>query len=77
MPLPDTHLPVPEVEGMNWVLTWPADMATLDLQRLVLIGRADALHRTRNAGRKRTREAEAAAVAHEPDVRASKSADSE
>ena len=68
MPLPDTHLPVPEVEGMNWVLTWPADMATLDLQRLVLIGRADALHRTRNAGRKRKRKAtvavEAAAVSN-------------
>ena len=48
---------VPEFEGQHWVLTWPADMATLDLQRLVLIGRVDALHRTRNAGRKRKRKA--------------------
>ena len=53
---------VPELEGQHWVLTWPADMASLDLQRLVLIGRVDALHRTRNAGRKRKRKAEAAAV---------------
>jgi hypothetical protein len=51
---------VPAAEGMNWVLTWPSDVSTtLDLQRLVLIGRTDALHRSRNAQRKRKRKATA------------------
>jgi hypothetical protein len=59
---------VPEFEGKQWVLTWPANMATLDLQRLVLIDRADALHRTRNAGRKRKRPTVAVSVDFEDDV---------
>jgi hypothetical protein len=53
---------VPELEGKQWVLTWPANMSTLDLQRLVLIDRADALHRTRNAGQKRKRKGQAGEV---------------
>ena len=53
---PSAPTGVPEVEGRNWVLTWPADMATLDLQRLVLLGRTDALHRSRNSKRGRKKE---------------------
>lgn len=54
---PSSASGVPEVEGMNWVLTWPTDMATLNLRRLVLIGRADGLHRSRNTRRKPERKA--------------------
>ena len=69
---------VPPFEGKQWVLTWPANMATLDLQRLVLINRADALHRTRNAGRKRKRKVEAAAsVSSDVDPPASTGGDSD
>jgi len=40
---------LPQLEGRHWVLTWPKNMRSLDVDRLVLLRREEALHRSRNS----------------------------
>ena len=41
--------PLPQLEGRHWVLTWPKDMVSLDVQQLVLLRREEARRRSRNS----------------------------
>ena len=44
----NSDAPLPQLAGRHWVLTWPKDMVSLDVERLVLLKREEALHRSRN-----------------------------